>query len=1044
MRNVCRFLLRNNAAFIALVVCAAIFTACADPMALPTFTVSFNLNEGSGTAPTPQTVEAGSTITLPGGNGFLRTGFTFQGWSTNTDGTGTDFSAGAPYTPSGDRIMFARWELIGTFTVNFNANGGTGTVPELSANQGQGVTLPSGAGLVRAGQTFAGWNIRPDGTGANHDAGSTFVPPGNITLYARWVPTVVVSFNSNGGSGTVPAQAVGQGLSIMLPSGGELSKTGYSFGGWNTMPDGIGINHSAGSMFTPQGNITLYARWVAGVIFTLTFSANSGDGTVPTPRTVMAGSDITLPGGEELSRLGYVFAGWNENAAGTGINRSGGDSFTPTENMTLFARWIPGNSFTVTFHANGGIGAAPAPLTVNEGLAMTLPDGGGLSWPGFVFAGWNTNADGSGINREAGDMFTPTASITLFARWVTSFTVTFSANGGTGTVPTRAVAQGSGMILPGGEGLSRPGFSFAGWNTNAHGTGTDHDAGSIFMPPGNVTLYAMWVSSITVTFNANGGIGLVLPQTVEPGSSLILPSGDGLSRPGFVFVGWNTNADGTGINRDVGESFIPVGGITLFARWVLPALTGTVGITGTAYVGQTLTANTTNLGGSGDINFQWRRGNIDVGTNSSTYVVQAIDAGATITVTVTRANNSGSVTSTPTATVPLPPLTGTVNIIGTASVWQTLTANTDALGGIGDISFQWMRGDVPIDGANGNTYVVQSADMGLSIVVIVTRANNYGSVASAPTETVPMAVSVPGNNLAQQLAWLRDNAQKNGEYILEVRSDETIDPNNMLFEDRSNITITISGVGGMRTVSLSSNGFFFSVWSGVTLVLGGNVTLQGRNSNNSPLVQVNYGGTLVMNTGARIMGNSSWNNSWNSTGGVLISNGGTFRMYGGEISGNRAMSRNGGGVSNSGTFSMHGGMILGNTAEIFGGGVVNFQAGVFNMYGGEISGNRAMLSGGGVDNSGTFSMHGGSILGNTAENTGGGIFNNGTFSMHSGKISGNRAVLHDGGGVRTEGTGIFRISNGLIHGNNAPEELRNTARLNAALSIVSRDRKSVV
>ena len=76
-----------------------------------------------------------------------------------------------------------------------------------------------------------------------------------------------------------------------------------------------------------------------------------------------------------------------------------------------------------------------------------------------------------------------------------------------------------------------------------------------------------------------------------------------------------------------------------------PPLQGTVSITGIPQMGQTLTADTTNLGGSGAISFQWRRGGVNVGTNSDTYVVQADDLGYTITVTVIRADNSGSYTS---------------------------------------------------------------------------------------------------------------------------------------------------------------------------------------------------------------------------------------------------------------------------------------------------------------------------------------------------------------------------------------------------------------
>jgi len=76
-----------------------------------------------------------------------------------------------------------------------------------------------------------------------------------------------------------------------------------------------------------------------------------------------------------------------------------------------------------------------------------------------------------------------------------------------------------------------------------------------------------------------------------------------------------------------------------------PALSGKVSISGTAEVGQTLTANTGSLGGSGTISYQWKRGTVNTGTNSDTYTVQSVDAGFTITVTVSRAGYIGTVTS---------------------------------------------------------------------------------------------------------------------------------------------------------------------------------------------------------------------------------------------------------------------------------------------------------------------------------------------------------------------------------------------------------------
>jgi hypothetical protein len=186
-----------------------------------------------------------------------------------------------------------------------------------------------------------------------------------------------------------------------------------------------------------------------------------------------------------------------------------------------------------------------------------------------------------------------------------------------------------------------------------------------------------------------------------------------------------------------------------------PELTGSVTITGTAMVGQTLTAVTTALNGTGTISYQWKRGDSSSGpgTNitdatASTYTLVAADEGKYITVTVTREGNSSSVTSTVTSAVaPVPALTGTVSISGTAKVGQTLTANTDSLGGSGTISYQWRRTNTggstytDITGANEDTYLLTTDDYNRLFVVVVTRADNSGNVTSTATSRVTDAMA---------------------------------------------------------------------------------------------------------------------------------------------------------------------------------------------------------------------------------------------------------------------------------------------------------------
>jgi hypothetical protein len=257
--------------------------------------------------------------------------------------------------------------------------------------------------------------------------------------------------------------------------------------------------------------------------------------------------------------------------------------------------------------------------------------------------------------------------------------------------------------------------------------------------------------------------------------------------------------------------------------------------------------------------------------------------------------------------------------------------------------------------------------------------------------------------LAGYLDWLKTNAQSNTQYTFNVSADETIAPSTLYYEDKSNVALTLIATDTERTISLSENATMFTVGSGVTLTLGNNVTLKGR-IRPYELVQVNRGGTLVMEMRSRVIDNIygrgvAVNGSFTMNGGEISGNdrgvtvgNGTFTMNGGEISGN------GGGVTvSNGTFTMNGGEISGNIVlpgNTDGGGVTVTNNSTFTMNDGEISGNVA-FNGGGVTiaRDSTLTMNGGEISGNVASNGGGVYFDYArcTFTMNSGKISGNLA-----------------------------------------------------
>lgn len=173
----------------------------AGEVGVPRYTITYDLNGAeSGAVPVDtDTYKSGYAAIVLDNTGNLQiTGYTFTGWNTMADGTGTAYLPGSEIRFNGENIiLYASW-LINTYTVFYNGNGNTGgTAPAAASyNYGTTVTVADNEGnLIRippAGSAeafkFGGWNTASDGTGIMHAAGSgTFTITGNITLYACWI-----------------------------------------------------------------------------------------------------------------------------------------------------------------------------------------------------------------------------------------------------------------------------------------------------------------------------------------------------------------------------------------------------------------------------------------------------------------------------------------------------------------------------------------------------------------------------------------------------------------------------------------------------------------------------------------------------------------------------------------------------------------------------------------------------------------------------------------------------------------------------------------
>ena len=403
-----------------------------------------------------------------------------------------------------------------TYAVTYNSNGNTsGSVPIDGSSPytfGLTVTVLGNSGaLVKNGFTFVGWNRAANGSGTSYSQGDTFAIRSNTVLYAQWiVTTYTVTYNGNvETSGSAPTDGsspyVTGSTVTVLGNSGALVKNGFIFVGWNRAANGSGTSYSQGDSFVISDNTTLYARWTP--TYTVTYNGNvETSGSAPTDGSspYVTGSTVTVLGNtDSLIKSGFIFAGWNTAANGSGTSYSQGDSFTINANTILYARWTP--TYTVTYNGNVETsGSAPtdgsSPYTTGSTVTV-LGNSGSLVKSGFIFAGWNTAANGSGTSYSQGNTFAINANTILYARWTPLYTVTYNGNDETtGSAPTDGSSpyiSGTTVTVLGNSGsLVKTGSTFAGWNTAANGSGTSYSQGNTFAINANVILYARWTAIV--------------------------------------------------------------------------------------------------------------------------------------------------------------------------------------------------------------------------------------------------------------------------------------------------------------------------------------------------------------------------------------------------------------------------------------------------------------------------------------------------------------------------------------------------------------------
>ena len=338
---------------------------------------------------------------------------------TNVDRVGATMSVSTSYTIP----------ALASYTIKYNANGGSGAPSSQTKYYGKTLTLSS-VKPTRTGHTFKGWATSSSGSVA-YASGANYTSNVSVTLYAVWqANTYTIKYNANGGSGAPSSQTKTYGVSLTLSStkptrNSYIDENGdtisYTFKGWSTSSSSTAVAYKSGSTYTANASATLYAVWsTTKTINTYDIVYVTGDGTKVTSQVKTRNVAITLSSNIP-KRNGFTFVKWNTNSNGSGTSYNPKDVYSTDEDLILYAIWTPW-THTVNFDINGGFGDIPSSFVKTGGINQIISEIAPIK-SGYTLSSWNTKSDGSGLDyypEEAYDGEQNGGTITLYAMWETT------------------------------------------------------------------------------------------------------------------------------------------------------------------------------------------------------------------------------------------------------------------------------------------------------------------------------------------------------------------------------------------------------------------------------------------------------------------------------------------------------------------------------------------------------------------------------------------------------------------------------------------------
>lgn len=534
------------------------------------YTVSFDPNGGKGSLK-DVSAKYEANLTLPK-SGVTRTGYSFTGWNTEPDGTGKDYAPGqrvSQLTQGESITLYARW-TPNTYTVRFNANKGTGKMPDQKGILYGEATELSPCAFTRKGYQFTGWNTKANGTGETVDEALnlTATNKGTVTLYAQWEGEPYdVTFHFGEETRT---QTLHYGTAEAL-DGNTFVNPGYTFKCWTTLESGKGKSYKDGAKVTSLSSgedVDLYAQWTANK-YTVVFHSNLAKDTTRKQTLTYDGKETALTA-NSFSWKGHAFQGWTTEDGQTFANKEKVRNLTTEKTIDLYAVWKV-NEYTVVFDPNGAEGEEVTQDMTYDVLAEL--EANRFERQGYTFQGWSTTAKGKAVHRDGKEVKNLTdkdgVTLRLYAVWApTSYMVSFEpGEGATGTMKPVKMTYGKTYTLTG-VSFKRANYTFAGWRDAETGETYANKAkvSDLSADGGTVTLVAQWVpTEYAITYKNLS----TWEKEDLPTSYNVLTGGlPGIpSRPGCEFGGWFLDS---GCKKPFTgfENIAKPGKLTLYPKWV--------------------------------------------------------------------------------------------------------------------------------------------------------------------------------------------------------------------------------------------------------------------------------------------------------------------------------------------------------------------------------------------------------------------------------------------------------------------------------------------